>query len=49
MYGFYTECSKKIPEKGSAIFDSINLVFNSIPMAATIDDKVLCVHGGIGR
>lgn len=45
VYGFYDECLKK--------YNSLNTwkyftdVFDMIPLAATIDNKVFCLHGGL--
>lgn len=42
VYGFYEECGKK-----NSIWRSINAVFDWLPMAATIDGRIFCVHAGI--
>lgn len=44
MYGFYDECKRRSNVKTwKAIVD----VFNTLPVAATIANKIFCVHGGI--
>jgi len=32
---------------GKEVWDAINSVFDVLPLAAVIDDKILCLHGGI--
>ena len=32
----------------SSVYQRINKVFEYMPLAALIEDKILCVHGGIG-
>lgn len=44
VYGFYAECVKKF---NVAIWNSIVDVFDYMPFAAIIQDKIFCVHGGI--
>ncbi|KAH0792071.1 Serine/threonine-protein phosphatase PP1-beta [Histomonas meleagridis] len=44
LYGFYEELSKR--GKGS-FWRMFNDVFNCMPLAAIIDDKIFCVHGGL--
>ena len=45
QYGFYEECRRK--------YNSINVwkyccrVFNTMPLAALIENKIFCVHGGL--
>lgn len=50
--GFGEECEKKLKENindENSIFQKINLVFQHLPLAAIIDNKYFCVHGGIGQ
>ncbi|BAO39623.1 Serine/threonine-protein phosphatase [Kluyveromyces marxianus] len=44
MYGFYDECKRRLSTKAWKMFVD---VFNSLPFAAIIQDKIFCVHGGI--
>jgi serine/threonine-protein phosphatase PP1 catalytic subunit len=45
MYGFLDECKGKY-SKG--LWKKFNGLFDWLPMAAMIDNRILCVHGGIG-
>jgi diadenosine tetraphosphatase ApaH/serine/threonine PP2A family protein phosphatase len=45
MYGFYSECQTVFGHPGT--WSLCNEVFDLLPMAAVIDDKVFSVHGGI--
>ncbi|CAF3330348.1 unnamed protein product [Rotaria sp. Silwood1] len=48
MFSFYKECLGKFGDiLGKEVWDAINGVFDVLPLAAVIDDKILCVHGGI--
>ena len=52
IYGFAEECGSKFSEDitdPSSIFQKINKVFEYLPLAAIIDGKYFCVHGGIGN
>nr|UXY87166.1 serine/threonine protein phosphatase type 1 alpha [Cryptomonas sp.] len=44
IYGFYDECKKKYTLKVWKLFCDI---FNCLPVAATVDKKIFCIHGGI--
>lgn len=51
IYGFGEECASRLHENinmPDSIFQTINNVFAWLPLAAVIEDKVLCIHGGIG-
>uniref|UniRef100_A0A2A4J6N0 Serine/threonine-protein phosphatase n=1 Tax=Heliothis virescens TaxID=7102 RepID=A0A2A4J6N0_HELVI len=48
MFTFYNECIVKYGDlEGTKIWNAINNVFDVLPLAAVIDDKVFCCHGGI--
>ena len=44
IYGFYDECKR---EYGMKVWKQFNDVFNCMPVAAIVDDKIFCVHGGL--
>eukprot|EP01060_Flectonema_neradi_P034498 TRINITY_DN6063_c0_g3_i1.p1 TRINITY_DN6063_c0_g3~~TRINITY_DN6063_c0_g3_i1.p1 ORF type:complete len:311 (+),score=30.25 TRINITY_DN6063_c0_g3_i1:68-1000(+) len=44
IYGFYDECKKRYNIKLWKIFTDC---FNCLPVAACIDEKIFCVHGGL--
>ena len=44
IYGFWDECKRRYKPKLWRAF--INL-FNYLPVAALIDDRILCMHGGL--
>ncbi|CAN6172656.1 unnamed protein product [Urochloa humidicola] len=44
IYGFFDECKRRFNVKIWKIFTEC---FNCLPVAALIDDKILCMHGGL--
>ena len=49
--GFAEECRARLndnPLDPNSVFATVNRVFNHLPLAAILEDKILCVHGGIG-
>lgn len=44
IYGFYDECKRRFNVRLWKIFTDC---FNCLPVAALIDDKILCMHGGL--
>nr|VDD44527.1 unnamed protein product [Brassica oleracea] len=49
VYGFLDECIERIEcNDGNRAFKLINDFFSHLPLAALIEKKIFCVHGGIG-
>ncbi len=44
IYGFYDECKRRYNVR---LWKSFTELFNYLPVAAIIDDKILCMHGGL--
>jgi len=44
IYGFYDECKTRYSLK---IWKLFNDCFNCLPLGAVIEDKILCIHGGL--
>ncbi|KAB2630377.1 serine/threonine-protein phosphatase PP1-like [Pyrus ussuriensis x Pyrus communis] len=44
IYGFYDECKRRFSVRLWKIFTDC---FNCLPVAAVIDDKIFCMHGGL--
>lgn len=50
LFGFRLECLERLgDEEGIWAWKRINQLFNYLPLAALIENKILCMHGGIGR
>jgi hypothetical protein len=51
MYGLAEECENRLKENfrsENSVFLKLNSLFDLLPFAALIDNKILCIHGGIG-
>ena len=44
MYGFYDEVKRRYSVK---VWKEFGLVFNVLPASAVVDDRILCMHGGL--
>ncbi|XP_059147532.1 serine/threonine-protein phosphatase alpha-3 isoform-like [Physella acuta] len=44
MYGFYAEVKRRYNIK---LWKKFNEVFDCLPLAAVVDDKIFCCHGGL--
>ncbi|GMN41416.1 hypothetical protein TIFTF001_010632 [Ficus carica] len=44
IYGFYDECKRRFNVR---LWKAFTDCFNCLPVAAVIDDKILCMHGGL--
>ncbi|CAM8979401.1 unnamed protein product [Rhodiola kirilowii] len=50
LFGFRIECIERLGEKdGIWAWTRFNQLFNCLPLAALIEKKIICMHGGIGR
>jgi hypothetical protein len=50
-FGFGDECSNRLNEDRmdmNSVFNIINDFFDWLPLAAVIEEKIVCLHGGIG-
>ncbi|TVU45430.1 hypothetical protein EJB05_04917, partial [Eragrostis curvula] len=49
IYGFQAECRRRLGEReGIWTWLRFNKVFNWLPLAAVVEKKIVCMHGGIG-
>jgi len=44
IYGFYDECKRRYSVK---LWRTFTTCFNTLPVSAVVDDKILCMHGGL--
>lgn len=49
IYGFYDECKRRLSSLtgNHKMWKVFVDVFNTLPIAATINDKIFCIHGGL--
>jgi protein phosphatase len=50
-FGFFDECEQRLqenPDLPDSVFNRMNNLFEYLPLAAVIDNAILCIHGGIG-
>lgn len=45
VYGFYDECQRKYGNEN--VWKYLTELFDYLPLGATIDSKILCLHGGL--
>jgi len=44
IYGFYDECKRRYSIK---LWKTFTECFNTLPVSAVVDEKILCMHGGL--
>lgn len=44
IYGFYDECKRRYSVK---LWRSFQELFNALPLAAVVEKKIFCIHGGL--
>ena len=44
VYGFFDECKRRHSMK---LWKEFITLFNNLPIAALVEDKILCMHGGL--
>ncbi|CAK0864914.1 unnamed protein product, partial [Prorocentrum cordatum] len=51
IYGFHEECRRRLqedPDNPDSCWSKFNRCFEWLPLGAVIEDRILCLHGGIG-
>ncbi|CAI5445105.1 unnamed protein product [Caenorhabditis angaria] len=46
QYGFYNECARRYNER---IYEVFQLTFNTMPLTAIVNKRIMCMHGGISQ
>jgi serine/threonine-protein phosphatase PP1 catalytic subunit len=44
VYGFFDECKRRYSVK---LWKEFMTLFDNLPIAALVEDKILCMHGGL--
>lgn len=50
-FGFAEECNTRLnedPGEPDSVFNRVNELFDWLPLSAIIEEKIVCLHGGIG-
>lgn len=47
IYGFYDDCKRRWQTGGIKMWKTFGDSFNCLPIAATVDGRIFCCHGGI--
>jgi len=47
LYGFFEETQKWYPENHEDVFENFNQIFDTLPLAALIGNKIFAVHAGL--
>uniref|UniRef100_A0A7S2VL61 Serine/threonine-protein phosphatase n=1 Tax=Zooxanthella nutricula TaxID=1333877 RepID=A0A7S2VL61_9DINO len=51
IYGFRDECKRRLkeePDDPDSCWNKFNRAFEFLPVAAVVEERILCLHGGIG-
>ncbi len=48
LFGFRLECIERMgDQQGLWAWQRLNSLFNWLPLAALIEDRIICMHGGL--
>ena len=47
LFGFRLECLERLGEAGVWAWTRMNALFNWLPLAALVEDRIMCMHGGM--